>query len=125
MRINGDGETTRDFCFINNVVQINLLAAMSDNPDAINQIYNVALSDRTSLNQLYQWMRSELVGEFPHIKEHTPEYRDFRDGDIRHSQADITKAITLLGYAPTHRIHDGLKQSMTWYKRHLGIETLN
>jgi UDP-N-acetylglucosamine 4-epimerase len=115
LRINGDGETSRDFCFIDNVIQANLLAAMADQPGAANEVYNVALNQRTSLNQLHQMM-CELLGErFPHVLLHKPEYVGFRAGDVRHSQADISKAETLLGYAPTHRIAEGLKQAMDWY----------
>ena len=113
--INGDGETSRDFCFIDNVVQANLLAALADQPEAVNQVYNVALNERTSLNQLHQMM-CELLGErFPHVREQKPEYVGFRAGDVRHSQADISKAQALLGYAPTHRINEGMKQAMDWY----------
>jgi len=119
LRINGDGETTRDFCYVDNVVQVNILAALSQNPEAINQVYNVALSETTSLNQLYQAMKELLVDSFPHIQSHAPIYQAFRDGDIRHSQADISKAQTLLGYAPTHRVGQGLANAMEWYKRSL------
>jgi UDP-N-acetylglucosamine 4-epimerase len=119
VRINGDGETTRDFCFVDNVVQINLLAALAKSPEAANQVYNAALNDRTSLNKLYEMMRSLLRQSFPHVDQHRPQYGKFRDGDIRHSQADISKAGRLLGYQPTHRIGDGLKEAMEWYKNNL------
>ena len=114
LRINGDGETSRDFCYIDNVVQANLLAAMASQ-EAVNQVYNVALNERTSLNQLYAMMRELLRARFPHVEAHQPTYVDFRRGDVRHSQADIGKAATLLGYAPTHRIDEGLRQAMDWY----------
>jgi UDP-N-acetylglucosamine 4-epimerase len=114
LRINGDGETSRDFCFIDNVVQANLLAAMAGK-DAVNQVYNVALNDRTSLNQLHQMMCDLLRERFAHVAGHKPQYVDFRPGDVRHSQADISKAAALLGYEPTHRIREGLKQAMDWY----------
>jgi UDP-N-acetylglucosamine 4-epimerase len=114
LRINGDGETSRDFCFIDNVVQANLLAAMAAK-DAVNQVYNVALNDRTSLNQLHQMMCDLLRERFAHVADHKPQYVEFRPGDVRHSQADISKAAALLGYAPTHRIREGLKQAMDWY----------
>jgi UDP-N-acetylglucosamine 4-epimerase len=117
--INGDGETSRDFCFIDNVVQANLLAAMADRPGAANQVYNVALNERTSLNQLYLMMRELLQERFPHLRQHQPQYQGFRAGDVRHSQADITKARELLGFDPSHRIGDGLKEAMDWYVRHL------
>lgn len=114
LRINGDGETSRDFCYIDNVVQANLLAALAA-PEAANQVFNVALNERTSLNQLYAMMRDLLRARFPHVDAHQPEYVDFRRGDVRHSQADIGKAATLLGYAPTHRIGEGLREAMDWY----------
>ncbi|MHB9102944.1 MAG: SDR family oxidoreductase [Sulfuricella sp.] len=117
--INGDGETSRDFCFVENVVQANLLAALADGSEAVNQVYNVALNERTSLNQLYEMMRSLLLEQFPHLQEHRPQYVDFREGDVRHSQADISKAGKLLGFKPTHRINEGLKQAMDWYVAHL------
>jgi UDP-N-acetylglucosamine 4-epimerase len=119
VKINGDGETTRDFCFVDNVIQINLLAALTTSPAAAKQVYNVALNDRTSLNQLYEMMRSLLRPSFPHVDKHSPQYVGFRNGDIRHSQADISKAAVLLGYQPTHRIGDGLKEAMEWYKNNL------
>lgn len=113
--INGDGETSRDFCFIENVRQINLLAATVENPDAANQVYNVAVGDRTTLNQLYQQLHLNLLPAYPHLDGVDAVYRDFRGGDVRHSLADITKSSTLLGYQPTHRIGEGLKVAMDWY----------
>ena len=117
--VNGDGETSRDFCYIDNTVQANLLAATTDNPEAVDQVYNVAVSDRTSLNQLFEMIRALLEPHFPHLKDFKPTYRDFRAGDVRHSLADVTKAQRLLGYAPTHRIGEGLKEAMDWYVRDL------
>jgi UDP-N-acetylglucosamine 4-epimerase len=116
--INGDGETSRDFCFIDNVIQANVLAAMAD-PAAANEVYNVALNERTTLNQLHEMMCKLLRDEFPHVNQHRPQFVDFRAGDVRHSQADISKAETLLGFQPTHRIGEGLKQAMDWYVRNL------
>jgi len=113
--INGDGETSRDFCFIENVRQINLLAATSENPEAVNQVYNVAVGDRTTLNQLYEQLQLNLLPSYPNLLGIQPVYRDFRASDVRHSQADISKAITLLGYRPTHRISEGLKNAIEWY----------
>lgn len=124
LHINGDGETTRDFCFIDNVVQANILAAVTENPDAVNQIYNVALNETTSLNELYQMMRTLLIEAFPHLEKHQPQYEEFRNGDVRHSQADITKARTLLNFAPTHRVDRGLKEAMDWYKTNLSATAL-
>jgi UDP-N-acetylglucosamine 4-epimerase len=132
--INGDGETSRDFCFIENVRQINLLAAtvsdesviasearqsMSLPTSPVNQVYNVAVGDRTTLNQLYEQLHLNLLPSYPHLKGVKPAYRDFRAGDVRHSLADISKASKLLGYQPTHRIGDGLKVAMDWYVRHV------
>jgi UDP-N-acetylglucosamine/UDP-N-acetylgalactosamine 4-epimerase len=123
--INGDGETSRDFCFIDNVVQINLLAATSASPEAANQVYNVAVGERTTLNQLYEQLHLNLLPRFPHLQDAKPVYRDFRAGDVRHSLADISKAATRLGYQPTHRIDGGLKVAMDWYVQYLTQETHN
>ncbi len=118
LRINGDGETSRDFCYIENVVQANILSALAGK-EAANQVYNVALGERTTLNQLVEMMRALLAERFPHVAGHQPQYGEFRGGDVRHSQADISKAAALLGYQPTHRIGEGLKQAMDWYVRNL------
>lgn len=113
--INGDGETSRDFCYIANVLQVNLLAATAEHPDAANQVYNVAVGDRTTLNDLFEAIRSTLEPRFPHLQGFRPGYRDFRAGDVRHSLADIGKARALLGYEPSHRIKEGLVEAMDWY----------
>ena len=113
--INGDGETSRDFCFIANVVQANLLAATAQNMDAINQVFNVAVGDRTTLNELYAQLHSNLLPCYPHLQGTQPLYRDFRTGDVRHSLADISKAAARLGYLPTQRIGQGLALAMPWY----------
>ena len=113
--INGDGETSRDFCFIANVVQANLLAATTQNPEAVNQVYNVAVGDRTTLNELYAQLHRNLLPLYPHLRGTEPVYRDFRSGDVRHSLADISKAGTRLGYAPTQRIGQGIELAMPWY----------
>ncbi len=115
VHINGDGETSRDFCYVTNAVQANLLAAMVDDPAAVNQIYNVAVGDRTSLNQLFEYLRATLAPGFAHLEKFRPVYRDFRAGDVRHSLADIGKAKRLLGYEPSHRIGEGLTEAMGWY----------
>jgi UDP-N-acetylglucosamine 4-epimerase len=117
--INGDGETSRDFCFIANTVQANLLAALTTDPAAVNQVYNVAVGDRTTLNELYGHLRQALLPRFPHLQDVVPQYREFRAGDVRHSLADIGKAYSLLGYQPTHRVAEGLGLAMTWYVDHL------
>ena len=111
--INGDGETSRDFCFIENVVQINILAATAE-AAAQNQVYNVALGDRTTLNTLFDALKTALK-ECGISFDKGPSYRDFRTGDVRHSQADITKAKALLGYEPKFRIYDGIGKAMPWY----------
>jgi UDP-N-acetylglucosamine 4-epimerase len=113
--INGDGETSRDFCFVANAVQANLLAATVDDPDAAGQVFNVAVQERTTLNELFSLLQAELAPLFPHVIGMRPQYRDFRQGDIRHSLADIGKAKRLLGYAPTDRIKEGIKKAMEWY----------
>src|SRR5690554_258023 len=116
--INGDGETSRDFCFIDNTVQANILAATTQNEDAKNQVYNVAVGDRTTLNQLFEAIQIALKGNGINYTQ-TPTYRDFREGDVRHSQADVTKARTLLGYEPDFVIKEGIAEAMPWYVRFL------
>jgi UDP-N-acetylglucosamine 4-epimerase len=116
--INGDGETSRDFCFIENAVQANLLAATAGDC-AKNEVYNVAVGDRTTLNDLFNALKSALATEnAPYSKE--PIYRDFRGGDVRHSQADIGKAASKLGYAPVYRINEGIAKAMPWYIKNVG-----
>ena len=112
--INGDGETSRDFCFIANVVQANLLAATTKQAEALNQVYNVAVGERTTLNALFGLLRENLA-RLGVVSSSMPAYRDFRAGDVRHSLADIGKAQRLLGYAPTHRLADGIALAMPWY----------
>jgi UDP-N-acetylglucosamine/UDP-N-acetylgalactosamine 4-epimerase len=113
--INGDGETSRDFCFIANVVQANLLAATTQAPEAVNQVYNVAVGDRTTLNELYTQLQRNLLPRYPQLQDAKPVYRDFRAGDVRHSLADTSKAAMRLGYVPTQRIGQGLELAMPWY----------
>jgi UDP-N-acetylglucosamine/UDP-N-acetylgalactosamine 4-epimerase len=117
--INGDGETSRDFCYIDNTVQMNLLAAMADNDEAADQVYNVALNDRTSLNQLYQMIEDRLIQRVEGLTKKEPVYKDFRAGDVRHSLADISKAQQLLGYQPSHKIDKGLDEAMDWYVKNI------
>lgn len=119
--INGSGETSRDFCFVNNVVQANILAATADNQEAINQVYNVAVNARTTLNELFEMLRMRLMPFHNRLRDLKPTYQDFRLGDIMHSHADITKAQNLLGYKPTHRIEDGLDESLEWYQKNVDI----
>ena len=117
--INGDGETSRDFCYIDNTVQANILAATTTNPDAVDQVYNVAVGDRTTLNELVESIRVGLCEKFPHLNEFKPVYRDFRAGDVRHSLADISKAEKLMGYSPTHHINGGMKVALDWYVKNI------
>ena len=112
--INGDGETSRDFTFIANAVQANLLAATNTRPEARNQVYNMAVGERTTLNDLFTLIRDNLTAHGVSA-DTQPVYRDFRAGDVRHSLADIGKAQSLLGYAPTHRLAPGVAEAMPWY----------
>ena len=118
--INGGGETSRDFCFVANVVQANLLAATTANAEALNQAYNVALGQRTTLNELFHSLQSSLRQKDAALPEQKPTYRDFRPGDVRHSLADIRKAQRLLGFAPSHSIQAGLDLAMDWYRQNVG-----
>jgi UDP-N-acetylglucosamine 4-epimerase len=117
--INGDGETTRDFCYVANVVQANLLAATAQQPEATNEVYNVALHARTSLNQLFALLQDRLLPYYPHLKHCCPAYLDFRSGDVLHSEADISKAERLLGYQPSHTVEQGLSEALGWYRQQL------
>ena len=114
--INGDGESSRDFCFIENAIQANLLAAGSTDAEARNQVYNVAVGGRTTLNQLFSALRDALSQNGVHYNK-PPVYRDFRAGDVRHSQADVSKGRRLLGYDPNFDIHAGILAAMPWYVR--------
>jgi UDP-N-acetylglucosamine 4-epimerase len=121
--INGDGKTSRDFCFIENAIQANLLAATTDKQNAIDQVYNVAVNARTTLSELFVLIQKELSEKYPDIKDIKPIYRDFRAGDVRHSQADISKAEKLLGYQPSHQIQEGIHEAMSWYINNLKTKT--
>lgn len=118
--INGDGETARDFCYIENVVQANLLAGTVGNPDAVNQVYNVAVGDQISLNTLFKGLRTLLSERDATFDCEPPVHRDFRPGDVRFSRADIGKAQRLLGYQPTCRFQEGLERAIEWYVASLG-----
>ncbi len=114
--INGDGETSRDFCFIENVMQANLLAARASKPEAVNQVYNIAFGERITLNELFAEIQELLRRNNPAILEQKPVYREFREGDVRHSLADISKARRLIGYAPVFTLSNGLERAMNWYR---------
>lgn len=113
--INGDGETSRDFCYIDNCVQANLLAGCCRDPLALDQVYNVAVERRTTLNELFLLIRGHVAGRFPGAAAVEPMYRDFRPGDVRHSLADIGKARKLLGYEPRYSLDEGLAHAAGWY----------
>jgi UDP-N-acetylglucosamine 4-epimerase len=118
--INGDGETTRDFCYVGNVVQANLLAATTSADGATGQIYNVAVGGRISLNQLFATLKELLIERHPTLTIAEPVHREFRAGDVRHSLADISKASRLLGYRPTHDTRAGLREALPWYEAFAG-----
>lgn len=115
--INGDGETSRDFCYVANAVEANLRAGLTALPDSINQIYNVAAGGRTSLNRLHELLAAALSRAVGRKLELSPRYAAFRTGDVRHSQADIGKAQRLLGYAPQFSLESGLIEAAPWYAR--------
>lgn len=116
--INGDGETSRDFCFIENTVQANILAATTSNEEAKNQVYNVAVGDRTTLNDLFNAIKNALnENEITYVKK--PIYRDFRKGDVRHSQASVEKIETFLGYKAQYVISQGVDLAMKWYVKNI------
>jgi UDP-N-acetylglucosamine/UDP-N-acetylgalactosamine 4-epimerase len=117
--INGDGETSRDFCYIDNTVQMNLLAATTDNDEATDQVYNVALNDRTSLNKLYQMIEERLIQRTQGLEKKKPIFKDFRAGDVRHSQANIDKAQALLKYQPKYMISKGMDETIDWYCKNI------
>jgi UDP-N-acetylglucosamine 4-epimerase len=117
--INGDGETSRDFCYIDNAVQMNIISAMAQKEEASDQVYNCALNDRTSLNERYKMIGDRLIERIEGLEVSQPSYRDFRPGNVRHSLADINKAQDLVGYAPSHRIAAGLDVAMDWYVQSL------
>ena len=118
--INGDGETARDFCYIENVVQANLLAGTVQNEEAVGQVYNVAVGDSTTLNELFDHLATLLAANVPQFRKPQPVYRDFRPGDVRFSRADIGKIERLLGYRATHRLGEGLARAIDWYVARLG-----
>ncbi len=116
IEIYGDGETSRDFCFVENVVQANILAAMTADRAAVNQVYNVAVNERTTLNQLFRMIKDLLTTDHRYLINCRPAYKEARLGDVRHSQADISRATQLLGYQPTDDVGGGLSKTLRWYK---------
>lgn len=113
--INGDGETSRDFTYIDNVVQMNLLAGTTQNSKAFGEVFNVAAGGRDTLNELYALIKKELEKRVEGLQDKDVIYRDFRAGDIRHSNANISKAHNIVGYAPTHDICQGMEEAIEWY----------
>ncbi|MGV6995068.1 NAD-dependent epimerase/dehydratase family protein [uncultured Desulfovibrio sp.] len=116
--VNGDGETSRDFCYIDNVVQANLLASFAQG-DATNKIYNVAFGQRTTLNELFDLIKEEVARHKPEVMSAECVHRDFRAGDVRHSLADISRAANLLGYGPQFDVRQGLRLAGDWYAANL------
>jgi UDP-N-acetylglucosamine 4-epimerase len=121
--INGDGLTSRDFCYIENVVQANLLAALTEDPQAINTAYNVAVGGQTSLNELYAFIQATLAPDHPHVRSAKPVHRDFRKGDMKFSQADISKARNRLGFEPAYDVKSGLERTIAWFVAQRGRRT--
>jgi UDP-N-acetylglucosamine 4-epimerase len=119
VRINGTGDISRDFCYVKNVVQANLLAATVESRDAFNEAYNVANGHRTTLDELFEVLRSRLAVRHPQLAKVKPVFGPPRPGDVMHSLADIGKARRLLGYEPTHSIEQGLDEALDWYERSL------
>lgn len=119
VHINGDGETSRDFCHVDNVVQANLLAAFAEG-DAANRVYNVAVGERTTLRQLFELIREQVAAKDPAIRGAQPSYREFRAGDVRHSLADISLAHERLGYSPAVDVRAGLREAAAWYLATVG-----
>ncbi|HEX9308092.1 MAG TPA: NAD-dependent epimerase/dehydratase family protein [Anaeromyxobacter sp.] len=125
VEIFGDGETSRDFCFVENVVQANLLAAATTAEEALGQVYNVAYGERTTLNELFQLVRERVARFDPAARALQPRHLGFREGDVRHSLADVGKARRLLGYAPTHSVEDGLDRTASSYASLAGRRALS
>lgn len=113
--INGDGETSRDFCYIDNVVQANILAAVAPRDQVVGEVFNVAVGGRTTLNELFLAIRDGLAARHSGPMRAEPTYAPFRAGDVRHSQADISKAAAILGYVPSHDVFAGLTEALEWY----------
>lgn len=118
--IYGDGETSRDFCYLANAVQANVRAALTRDEDALGEAFNVAVGERTTLNELFETLRRLVAGERPEVARVRPVYAEFRPGDVRHSLADVEKIRRVLGYVPTHSLDDGLEETVPWYRELMG-----
>jgi UDP-N-acetylglucosamine 4-epimerase len=117
--VNGDGSAARDYCHVDNIVQANLLAATVEAPQALGQCYNVAVGEQTTLNELFEIMRTQLAERLPHLAQARPVHRAPRRGDMLLSRADVGKAARLLGYRPSYTLRSGLAQTIDWYIEHL------
>jgi len=120
--INGDGSFSRDFCYIDNVVQANLLAATVEAPEALNQAYNVALGGETTLNELFEMVRAIVARRAPQQRRARPVYREVRKGDLPYTRADIGKARRLLGFEPRVSVKQGLERTVDWYAQELEVQ---
>lgn len=118
--VNGDGQTSRDFCHVENAVQANLLAATEKSAEAVGQVYNIAVGERTTLLELFALIQAQVARIRPEAAQARPVHRDFRAGDVRHSLADVSKARRLLGYEPSVRVREGIERSASWYAANLG-----
>jgi UDP-N-acetylglucosamine 4-epimerase len=116
VQIHGDGETTRDFCYVANVVQANVLAALAPSDAVAGEVFNVAVGERMSLNELAALLRESITARHPDVAIPAPAYGEFRPADVRHSQASVAKAARVLGYAPTHDVRAGLREALPWYE---------
>ena len=119
VEIFGDGTTSRDFCYIDNVIQANLLAALAPPGGVVGEVFNIAVGERTSLNDLYAALRDTLGARYPHVKNKPAAHKPFRAGDIQYSLADISKARQRLGYQPSHSLREGLTEAVEWYAENL------
>jgi UDP-N-acetylglucosamine 4-epimerase len=115
IEIYGDGITSRDFCYIDNVIQANILATFNKTKKGNCEVYNIAVGHQTSLNSLFYLIKSSVEEKDPSIMVEKPIYKDFRAGDMRHSQANISKAKKLLGYTPNYKVKEGIKETVSWY----------
>jgi len=120
----GDGSTSRDFCYIDNVIEANLLAATAPpRSQAVNKIYNVAVGGRTTLTTLFSLIRESVAKRDPHLAAAEAAHQPFREGDVRHSEADISRVRKLLGYSPRYAIAEGLDETVAWYFKERAFST--
>jgi len=115
----GDGSNSRDFCYVDNVVQANLLAGTAPDPEVTGTVYNCGCNGRTDLKQLFTMIRDDLAKDFPDLADAEPVFESPRPGDVLHSQAAIDKITAALGYEPTHQVVDGMAETVTWFAQRL------